>query len=256
MSNEELDAAAGPTWDAVRGMAQSLAESRGDWAGYPIPLAEFPLMLEPRFPFPGIGEIDLSNELTPEEQRERRLMNAFDAAWSRRFEIVNEWISRSRCQRVVILRSRATGKILHRTIPSRSPYMRLTPLLNTMGASRVWDPKAEINAVCRLSEMISESAYRYYVMSGGFIETSPRSGVTYWFRKIFPTVALASTPSGRMKILTTLCMHPIGYYCETFAGCMAPTDDVIAHLIMMRADERKFWSKARQISPYEVASGL
>lgn len=30
---------------------------------------------------------------------------------------------------------------------------------------------------------------------------------------------------------------------------MVPTDDIIAHLIMMRGDERSYWSKANQHAP-------
>jgi hypothetical protein len=50
----------------------------------------------------------------------------------------------------------------------------------------------------------------------------------------------------------TLCMHPIAYYEDSWAGAMCPTDDVIAALMMMRGDEPMFWrtgtrSRAREL---------
>ena len=38
----------------------------------------------------------------------------------------------------------------------------------------------------------------------------------------------------------------IGYYGNTWAGVMCPTDEVIAHLLMMRGSEEKFWANANQ----------
>jgi hypothetical protein len=54
----------------------------------------------------------------------------------------------------------------------------------------------------------------------------------------------------------TLCLHPIGYYANSWAGAMCPTDDVIAHLMMMRADEPMFWRKANQHPPHRPEAGL
>jgi hypothetical protein len=85
---------------------------------------------------------------------------------------------------------------------------------------------------------------KYYLLIGMFLETSKRSGVTYLFRKLAPTVATKAGPDDEMRVLTTLCLHPIGHYENTPCGVMVPTDDVIAHLLLMRGDEAKFWAKA------------
>lgn len=37
---------------------------------------------------------------------------------------------------------------------------------------------------------------------------------------------------------------------------MVPTDDVIAHLLLMRGDERLFWRRANQHHPLDPESGL
>ena len=59
-----------------------------------------------------------------------------------------------------------------------------------------------------------------------------------------------------MKILACLCMHPIAYYAGSWAGAMCPTDDVIAHLSLMRADEHMFWKRSNQHPPYRPEAGL
>ena len=59
-----------------------------------------------------------------------------------------------------------------------------------------------------------------------------------------------------MRVVAVLCLHPIGYYENTWAGCLVPSDDVIAHLTMMRADEAHYWSKANQHDPASPEAGL
>lgn len=39
-----------------------------------------------------------------------------------------------------------------------------------------------------------------------------------------------------MRIVACLCMHPIGYYADSWAGALCPTDDVITHLLLMRSE--------------------
>ena len=109
--------------------------------------------------------------------------------------------------------------------------------------------------------MVSHRQFKHYMMTGMFVERSKRSGVTYLFRRLKPTVALAARPGlpetgANMKILCCLCMHPIAYYAESWAGAMVPTDDVIAHLMLMRADERLFWARSNQHPPYRPEAGL
>lgn len=117
---------------------------------------------------------------------------------------------------------------------------------------------AELKAMASLRSRISESQFDSYVLSGAFPERSTRSDIWYYFRKGLPTIAV--TFHGKYKnsgrVLCTLCLHPMGYYAGTHVGLMVPTDEVIAHLLMMRADERKFWAKSGQWCASDTRSGI
>jgi hypothetical protein len=107
--------------------------------------------------------------------------------------------------------------------------------------------------------MLSHHNFRQYMLTGMFLEKSKRSGVIYMFRRLKPTVAIAASPgieSDHMRILACLCAHPIAYYAGSWAGAMVPTDDVIAHLAMMRGDERMFWARCNQHPPHRPEAGL
>ena len=51
-------------------------------------------------------------------------------------------------------------------------------------------------------------------------------------------------------------MHPLGYFASSWIGAMPPTDEVVAHLLMIRGDEHYFWRKANQIPFSEPNSGV
>lgn len=64
-------------------------------------------------------------------------------------------------------------------------------------------------------------------------------------------------PAGdAMQILAALCLHPIGFYQGTWAGSMVPTDEVIAHLLLMRGDEPLYWRRANQHPAWSPLAGL
>jgi hypothetical protein len=63
------------------------------------------------------------------------------------------------------------------------------------------------------------------MLTGHFPEISKRSGVTYLFRRGRPTIALRQDEEVNYA-LCALCLHPIGYYGDTWAGVMCPTDEV------------------------------
>jgi hypothetical protein len=121
-----------------------------------------------------------------------------------------------------------------------------------LGAHHDWN--AEGIACGKLAATIKPHLYRGYMLYGSFPETSKRSGLTYLFRRGLPTLVL------RVKIdeyknetitpLCGLCLHPIGYYEASNAGAMVPTDEILAHLFMMRGDEHLFWRRANQL-PWE-----
>ena len=74
-------------------------------------------------------------------------------------------------------------------------------------------------------------------------------------RRLKPTVAIRSEGE-RLRILCCMCMHPIAYYEDSWAGAMCPTDDVLAHLMLMRGDEKMFWRQSNQHPPSRPAAGL
>jgi hypothetical protein len=118
--------------------------------------------------------------------------------------------------------------------------------------------KAELKAIESLRSRINESQFNSYVVSGIFPEHSERSDLHYYFRKGLPVIAVSHhgpyKDTGR--ILCALCLHPMGYYQGTHAGLMTPTDEVIAQLLMLRADEHKFWAKSGQWSAEDTRAGI
>lgn len=132
----------------------------------------------------------------------------------------------------------------------------ISKVIRTAACSVAWSIEAEDKALKFLSTLIPPYLYKIYYLTGIFIETSIRSGVTYIFRKLRPTIACKPDEKDEMRILSCLCLHPIGYYADSWAGSMCPTDDVIAHLLMMRGDEHMFWKRANQIPAYMAAAGL
>jgi hypothetical protein len=117
---------------------------------------------------------------------------------------------------------------------------------------------AELRAMRSLRKRINERQYESYVLNGCFPEISDRSGVHYVFRKGYPTLAVSyhGKKNSAGRVLAALCLHPQGYYEGTFCGLMNPTDEVIAALVMMRADERRYWAKSGQWSASDLRSGL
>jgi hypothetical protein len=219
------------TYDQLAEVLVGMAEEKSEWAGLPMPLEMHPLVLEPKFPYQ--FSKDEGNE--PQESD-----NGVE---------INSWFNeRYRCR--VGIRERH-GKRFAAIYPDNS----VSKVFGTMFASVVWRLEAESKAISKLAELISHHKFRSYLLTGGFIETSKRSGVTYLFRRLRPTIAIRSVDDGS-KCLCSLCLHPIGYYSGTWAGAMTPTDDVVAHLVLMRGDEHKFWANANQHPVHHPASGL
>jgi hypothetical protein len=132
--------------------------------------------------------------------------------------------------------------------------------LSTLGCSDVWGIEQERNAVNTLGTLLRHRQFKQYLLTGMFLERSARSGVSYLFRRLRPTVAITTRPDQKghegSRILCTLCLHPIAYYASSWAGAMTPTDDVLAHLMLMRGDEPMFWRRANQHAPFRPEAGL
>lgn len=240
-----------PTWDEIRRRVNDLALSQSEWAGYPLPIESARLVLEPRYPLQSLNGAMLKNgcEVTNDcEVTEDRVPDDDD-------RIVNSWFSQRRHETVFVGR-RSSGKARHVTI--RDTYAdRFAMFFDTLfAANEAWDVNAELVARDSLAEIISPQQCRTYTLTGAFIERSARSGIFYVFRKLRPTVACRCNHADTVVPFVALCLHPIGYYEGTWAGAMVPSDDVMAHLVMMRGDERKFWAKANHIPLHTPNSGL
>lgn len=228
----------------------------GEWQGVPVPVPELRMQLCEGHPLAGkIAEAE--RIIYPPEPGSRACHDD-----EGREVLVNKWFSYSRHTWVYLLRDLATGrtKALTEPVSPDSSMTRLTYALSTLAASGAWALDAEANALAKLAGLLSGQQIRTYFLTGSFLETSRRSRVTYLFRKLRPTVAMTSRnrdqKNDHMRCLAVLCLHPVGFYRETWAGCMTPTDDVIAHLMLMRGDEPGFWRQASQHDAWSPQAGL
>lgn len=252
-----------PSWAQIRSTVQALALQRGDLGGYPMVQPGLRLELAPGFPyqemgryFPAEGEQPQTHTCTGVDEGEL-IANHF---WSKRLgaQVWIVWgggeLQRSPMGGKPYLRPARTEVVIDR-VPMHN--RRLDMLLSTGVAALAWDFAAEETATERLAELIGPNRLRMYLLTGSFIETSKRSGVRYIFRRLRPTLALGRTASGdKMQALAALCMHPIAYYADTHAGAMVPTDDVIAHLLMMRGDEHLYWRRCNQHPLWKPEAGV
>jgi hypothetical protein len=215
-----------------------IAEMRDEWAGIPMPIEDDPLVIEPTYPkadeLMAIGAKE--SEPLPDTVK---LRNTF---WSRK-------------HRMDIVIWEEDGKIQWGPAPVPTAFDRD---IYTVGASVAWGIEQESHAVHTLAGLLRHHQFKAYLLTGMFLEKSQRSGLTYLFRKLKPTVVLdaRSQDAKSTRILCALCLHPIAYYSRSGAGAMTPTDDVIAHLMLMRGDEPMFWRRSNQHAPYRPEARL
>jgi hypothetical protein len=265
------------TMDDVRSFCDYLSDQKDDWQGVPVPLDDYDLRLCEGHPLqevygspqPSVRVVvggpphdDISDNATVGE-----IVRSCNIDWAGE-RLVNQWYDGAH-NRDVLIFQRANGRAFAVKAP-RAPDRsmdRLTMALRTIGASDAWSLEAEFRAIDKLTTHVTERQLRSYMLTGSFVEMSKRSGVFYMFRRLRPTVALTGTHKwwkpehlvdgeASLRVLTVLCLHPIGYYEKTWAGCMVPTDDVLAHLLMVRADEHLFWRKANHHDPASPEAGL
>lgn len=246
-----------------------LADKRGYYAGYPLP-CDSSLVVSPRFPLQSMQGFSVENDDdSPESRQETATRNTYVvrqmAQWlsSRKLspetdlEVVNSW-QRPDGAAVLVVRDMTTNK-RYGYVSRESPvHSRLNLLLKTLGVSlQVHSVATERQALRKLKQLIRPHMYETYLLTGTFLESSPRSGLIYVFRRLRPVLALTTDrATASVKPLAALCMHPLGYYAGSFVGAMTPTDDVVAQLLMMRADERRFWAQCGQHRPDSPVAGL
>lgn len=232
-------------WAAIYGAADDLAISRGEWAGYPKLIPGQPVLVEPTHEWAKRNGTTVVTIDGPSKER----------GWPEGVTVVNSWHSEGKNATVYVLdvdgRRRAWW-----CRDQGWPTRLLTMALPALGVANYCDWEAEEKAVQLLRGMVSETQFNQYVLTGSFLESSSMSGVKYLFRKGRPTVALGTSKSGNVGFLAALCLHPLGYYKGTWMGAMVPTDDVIAHLVLMRGDEPMLWRKATHHPAHSAAAGL
>ncbi len=256
-----------PTWSQLnQGVARSLV-AQGEWSGLPVPIGGIALALESRSPH--VEKVrELQAAVDAEERRrvarERKRLKALgqlgeldedddeDDEEGAHWLTVNEWWSSRLRQHVWIARHETTGELRWGLEPR--DYVRKTKLLfDTLRCAFIWPMEAEQKALATLATLVKPHIFDSYVLTGTFLETSPRSGLVYIFRRLRPTIVINPR---RYRVLCALCLHPMAFYEQTHAGAMVPTDDVIAHLLLMRGDEALFWKRANQHSCDYPEAGL
>lgn len=228
----------------LRNGLRKVAGERSEWAGIPMPLEGMELVIEPKYtyadglmamnPVRRLGE--RADAEPAEPSAEVRVRNTF---WSTRF----------RCQIVVF--EKADGRVSFLVGTANALAMQL----HTLGACDAWGLEQESKALELLGTLIEHRKFKQYMLTGSFLEKSDRSGITYMFRRLRPTVAL-HVVDGDVKALCGLCLHAIAYYNGSFAGAMTPTDEVIGHLMMARSDEHMFWRRANQHPSHMPHAGI
>lgn len=274
----------GWSWEETHDFMANMAMSAGMWAGIPVPVGGFAFTVEPHYPKADVLTTILDRrdddpiKTLDMVRRNRRVVGMTDtelddatAAHGCKTDDVgavlvrNTWWSTVRQARVYLYETEAEpGRVrIAYDRRERSGGRRATFMLSTIGVSTGWDIRAEERAMGKLQRMIAPHLFDMYRLTGCFLESSARSNVHYVLRRCRPTVAMVpwdrTDPSADdlpMRTLTVLCMHPIGYYTDTFAGAMVPTDDVIAYLLMIRADEHLLWRRAYHHHPEEPEAGL
>lgn len=224
----------------IRNALRELARTRGNYAGIPLPLDGENLVIEPSYVYAGLAELNAKPTPAKEEGCYYRVRNEFWSVWRRSTVIVLE----------------KDGVITYGLKPR---VHHLYYDMHSVGCADAWGIEQESNAVMSFGELVTHRQFKQYMLTGMFSERSERSGIIYLFRRLKPTVAISprsGTGDDSVRCIGTLCLHPIGYYAGSWAGAMCPTDDVIAHLMLMRGDEHMFWKRSNQHAPHLPEAGL
>lgn len=229
-----------PTYEDIAVMINRKMLDEGQWAGTPVPIAGYSLSLDEKYPNQALSQY-LPRGDEPEKLHVSRTEDVESDAFIR-----NEFYCHRRKVLVTIVQEKGRVYCLQTRTLRRPPELeKLEMLIKTMGASHAWVMQAECAAMEKLMREVNDFQFRCYMLLGYFPEESHRSGLTYIFRRARPTIVVRKTDQGTRPICA-LCLHPIGYYNRTFAGSMVPTDDVLAHLFLMRGDEPMLWRRANQ----------
>lgn len=238
-----------PTWaDISRAVSELYAERDGEWCGMPMPVEGLSLTIEDKNPW--VETIRQLETLVQEPVSHVHTCAEADME----VRTINSWWSKSLQCDVAIVEYQ--GK-RHAVRTHHYTGTRTTFVINTMMVTSIWNIHAERKALDMLAGLLKPHMFNAYLLTGMFLETSARSGLTYIFRRCRPTLVLNHRgPTNEVAIMCALCLHPIGYYQQSWAGSMVPTDEVVAHLLLMRGDEHLYWRRANQHEPDSPEAGL
>lgn len=171
------------------------------------------------------------------------------------FTTTRSW--RGKQWNVLIFRNMQTSKVRCMKFPEDHTADRFKFMIET-GATRRGSAlaSAEETARARLMRELTEVQQAQYILNDAVFERG-RSGHLYIIRKNRPTIVLQqNSHNGGFHALCALCLHPWAFYTGTWAGAMPPSDEMLAHLLYVRASERLFWRKANQIPLRQPNSGI
>jgi hypothetical protein len=236
------------TWEELNEMLTGIGEEHGCDYGVPLPSRNASknkfnqVVMAPGTPLR--HTVSINQYRTEAEER----------LYSEGFKIRNSWEILG--DRSISVIDTEEGPIAYCEYRAGARMRKLVDSMAVRHDSTNLTAEAEFHAMSSLEKRISTNQYRSYVLNGMFPERSKRSDIHYIFRKGYPTIAFSyhGFPEGR--IICCLCLHPFGYYKGTWAGMMTPTDEVIAALLLMRADEHLFWRKSGQWAASDLRSGL
>lgn len=231
------------TWDMAHAFLAQMSQDNDEWCGLPCPPEGESMVVHPSYPFAHIF-----NDAVPSANgtfvHVCRTEDVFEDC-----QVRNEWLSERMRSTIQVWRK---GKKFGHSITGNTTGIMT---LKTMAAYSMWDLEAELRAMESLHEKTTEAQFRAYLLTGSFLWTSPRSHVCYMFRRLRPTVAFGMG-TGHARVLCCLCIHPLGYLRDTWAGALCPTDNVLAHYLLARSDEHLYWKQSEQHAAYSPLSGI
>jgi hypothetical protein len=182
------------TYDDARFYYDRLSEEIGEWQGVPMALDQddLPLVLHEKHPLrdlyntPTAVEVVVGgppHDVDPEADLREQVVEAFRCAIDETERIVNRWYDASHNREVLIF-NRGFGaerRAFAVTIPRApdSSMDRLDLWMRTMMASDAWDTNAELKAMEKLAGLVTNRQMRHYMLTGAFLETSSKTGLTY-----------------------------------------------------------------------------
>jgi len=217
--------------------------------GYPMMLARGQHLLQ--------NWADYATDLMTKEGESKRTCKTEDVESKEVIVDMSQWTVHPRRMFVVQRLNTETKKVsytVERTAPLWNERIRF--IVHT-GAARLHSisVEAEVTAQAALFKRLDEDQRDCYILNNMFIERSKRSRCVYILRKGLPTIAMSIHDNG-YHFLAAMCMHPLGYFNRTYCGVMAPSDEILTHLLMIRSDEHMYWRKCNQHQAWEPESGI